>query len=73
MNDTGEQLAMDFVQHGAKYKATTDGPETTEQCVRVKWLDAVDAHEAFSEVGLVGDQNKACQPTTPSGGIPWID
>lgn len=65
MTETGEQLAMDVVQHGGKYKATANDPEKTEQFVRVKWLDAVDANKAFSEVGLFGNQNTVCQPTTP--------
>lgn len=65
MTETGEQLAMDVVQHGAKYKATADDPEKTEQFVRVRWLDALDANKAFSEVGLFGNQNTVCQPTTP--------
>ena len=65
MTEAGEQLAKDVVQHGAKYKATADDPEKTEQFVRVKWLDTVDASQAFSEVGLFGNQNTVCQPTTP--------
>jgi hypothetical protein len=65
MTETGEQLAMDVVQHGAKYKATADDPEQTEQFVRVRWLASVDANNAFSEVGLFGNQNTVCQPTTP--------
>jgi len=65
MTDTGEHLAMDVVQHGEKYKATADDPEKTEQFVRVKWLDTVDANKAFAEVGLFGNQNTVCQPTTP--------
>lgn len=65
MTDAGEQLAMDVVQHGEKYKGTADDPEKTEQFVRVKWLDAVDTNKAFSEVGLFGNQNTVCQPTTP--------
>jgi Endonuclease NucS len=65
MTEADEQLAMDVVQHGAKYKATADDPEKTEQFVRVKWLDSVDANKAFSEVGLFGNQNTVCQPTTP--------
>jgi hypothetical protein len=65
MTEAGEQLAMDVVQHGARYKANADDPEKTEQFVRVKWLDAVDANKAFSEVGLFGNQNTVCQPTTP--------
>jgi len=42
-----------------------DAPEKTEQFVRVKWLDAVDSNKAFSELGLFGNQNTVCQPTTP--------
>lgn len=65
MTEIGEQLAMDVVQHGEKYKATANDPEKTEQFVRVKWLDAVDANKAFTEVGLFGNQNTVCLPTTP--------
>jgi hypothetical protein len=39
MTQAGEQLAMDVVQHGAKYKATADDAEKTESFVHVKWLD----------------------------------
>jgi hypothetical protein len=28
-------------------------------------MDTVDASKAFSEVGLFGNQNTVCQPTTP--------
>jgi hypothetical protein len=67
MTVTGEQLAMDVVQHGEKYKASASDPEKTEQFVRVKWLDTVDANQAFAEVGLFGNQNTVCQPTMPMG------
>ena len=65
MTESGEQLAMDVVQHGAKYKLTADDPEKTEWFVRVRWLHTVEASKAFSEVGLFGNQNTVCQPTTP--------
>jgi hypothetical protein len=65
MTDAGKQLAMDVVQHGEQYKARADDPEKTEQFVCVKWLDTVDANKAFNEVGLFGNQNTVCQPTTP--------
>ena len=63
--EAGERLAMDVVQHGEKYKAQADDPEKTERFVRVKWLDTVQANKAFNEVGLFGNQNTVCQPTTP--------
>lgn len=63
--EAGDQLAMDVVQHGARYKQTAGNPALAEYFVRVRWLDAVDANHAFYEVGLFGNQNTVCQPTTP--------
>lgn len=63
--ESGERLAMDVVKHGAKYRATADDPERAEHFVRVKWLDTVDSRQAFNEVGLFGNQNTVCQPSTP--------
>jgi hypothetical protein len=63
--DTGERLAMDVLKHGDQYKATADDPELSEYFVRVKWLRTVPAAKAFNELGLFGNQNTVCQPTTP--------
>jgi len=63
--ETGDRLAMDVVKHGEQYRATAGDPDLTEYFVRVKWLDALDAGKAFNEVGLFGNQNTVCQPTTP--------
>jgi hypothetical protein len=63
--EAGEQLAMDVLKHGEKYRAVADDPERSEYFVRVKWLDTVDSNRAFNEVGLFGNQNTVCKPTTP--------
>ena len=63
--EAGEQLAMNVVRHGEKYRATADNLDLAEYFVCVKWLDAVDSHKAFNEVGLFGNQNTVCQPMTP--------
>lgn len=63
--DTGERLAMDVLKHGDQYKATADDPELSEYFVRVQWLHTVPAAKAFNELGLFGNQNTVCQPTTP--------
>lgn len=63
--DQGEHSVMEVTQHGAKYKATADTPELSEYFVKVKWVETVDASQAFNEVGLFGNQNTVCQPTTP--------
>lgn len=39
--------------------------ETLEYVVPVRWLASFPASQAFSEVGLFGNQNTVCKPTTP--------
>lgn len=63
--EDGEHLAMDVLKHGEQYKATANDPELSEYFVRVKWLHTVPAAKAFNELGLFGNQNTVCQPTTP--------
>lgn len=53
------------LQHGGKYKALASTPELSEYFVKVKWIDTREANKAFNEVGLFGNQNTVCQPTTP--------
>ncbi len=65
LTDQGEALALDVLTHGAVYRGQADDEERAEQFVRVKWLSAVPASQAFNEVGLFGNQNTVCQPTTP--------
>jgi len=40
-------------------------PDASLAFVRVEWLDTVPENKAFNEVGLFGNQNTVCQPTTP--------
>lgn len=62
----GQKPALDVLQTAAHLKETADDPEKAEHFVPVKWLEAVDnPNEAFDEVGLFGNQNTVCQPTTP--------
>jgi len=62
---SGDQPALEVLQHGHRYKARADDPEKTEYFVRVQWLDTVPESKAFNEVGLFGNQNTVCKPTTP--------
>ncbi len=61
----GEKLAMDVLQHGDAYRKNADDPDLAEYFVRVKWLDVREARNAVNEVGLFGNQNTVCKPTTP--------
>ncbi|MBS9405581.1 hypothetical protein KG088_18460 [Halomonas sp. TRM85114] len=39
--------------------------DEAEYLVPVRWLHTVSCKEAFSEVGLFGNQKTVCKPTTP--------
>lgn len=50
----------------AKYiEQFKDDPDMCEYFVPVKWLQTVPLERAAYEVGLFGNQNSVCQPTTP--------
>jgi hypothetical protein len=63
--ESGEQPALDVLTDGARYRKFADDPDKTEQFVRVDWLDTVPVERAINELGLFGNQNTVCQPTTP--------
>lgn len=63
--DKGERAALEALSTASRLRETADDPDRAEQFVRVKWLDTVPAEKAFNEVGLFGNQNTVCQPTTP--------
>lgn len=62
---SGEQPALMELKHAEKYRLTADDAERAEYFVRVKWLDTVVENKAINEIGLFGNQNTVCQPTTP--------
>jgi hypothetical protein len=59
------QPALVALKHADKYQLTADDPERAECFVRVRWLNTVPESKAINEVGLFGNQNTVCQPTTP--------
>lgn len=65
LTDGGEQPALLTLRHADKYRLTCEDPELAEYFVRVRWLDTVPENKAVNEVGLFGNQNTVCQPTTP--------
>ncbi|KPF48324.1 nuclease [beta proteobacterium AAP121] len=62
---SGEKPALMVLKHAEKYRLTADDVERAEYFVRVKWLDTVAENKAINEIGLFGNQNTVCQPTTP--------
>lgn len=61
----GEKPALDVLIFADHYRKNADNPDNAEYFVRVDWLDTVPKEEAVNEVGLFGNQNTVCQPTTP--------
>ena len=62
---SGERYAMDVLRNGERYREHADNSEMAEYFVRVQWLEAVPEANAFREIGLFGNQNTVCRPTTP--------
>ena len=62
---SGERPALDVLKHADLYRRNADDSEKAEYFVRVAWLDTVPESKAVNEVGLFGNQNTVCQPTTP--------
>lgn len=58
----GERPALEVLKNADRYRS--DDPEKTEHFVRVQWLDTVPEAAAVDEVGLFGNQNTVCRPTT---------
>lgn len=61
----GDRPCLEVLKDAVQLRRTADDPEKAEYFVRVAWLDTVSEEKAFREVGLFGNQNSVCQPTTP--------
>ena len=63
--DGVERPCLEVLEHAGVYRKSADNPETSEYFVRIIWIETRDLQHAFHEVGLFGNQNTVCQPTTP--------
>ena len=61
----GEKPCLDVLKDATHYRKHSGDPERAEYFVRMKWLETVPENKAVNEVGLFGNQNTVCQPTTP--------
>ena len=62
---TGERSVLDVIKSADHLRKSAKEPERAEYFVRIAWNDTVSEDNAFNEVGLFGNQNTVCQPTTP--------
>lgn len=65
MTPAGERPCLEVLKFADLYKRHAGDPEKAEYFVRVEWLDTVPANRAINELGLFGNQNTVCQPSTP--------
>lgn len=64
--DGAPRSVYDALKFGAKYRERAEHePENAEHFIRVRWSDTLPEEQAFNEVGLFGNQNTVCQPTSP--------
>lgn len=62
---TGVMQILDLVSRGTYHRQFVDDEERTEYFVPVRWLDKKPIDQAVQELGMFGNQNTVCKPTTP--------
>lgn len=62
---SGPALALNTLKEGTYHREYVSDPERCEYFIPVQWLQAVPIEQAISEIGLFGNQNTVCKPTTP--------
>ena len=62
---SGIRPALEVLKHAEHYKPNADDSDKSEYFVSVDWLDSVPESNAVNEIGLFGNQNTVCRPTTP--------
>lgn len=60
----GEVPVLDIVKGGKYHREFLNDPERCEYFVPVQWLQTVPLEKAVHEIGLFGNQNTVCKPTT---------
>jgi hypothetical protein len=61
----GERLANEVLKESHYNREYVNDPERMEYFVPVRWLHTVSLENAINEIGLFGNQNTVCKPTTP--------
>ena len=63
--EEGDQPATEVLQGGNYHRQYADDPERMEYFVPIRWLHSVPLEQAVNEIGMFGNQNTVCKPTTP--------
>jgi hypothetical protein len=62
----GDRPALDVLKGADYHRGFVNDPEKSEYFVPVDWLQTVPLDKAIHEVGMFGNQNTVCKPTTPT-------
>ena len=66
VDSNGAELpVLDVAKRGSYHREFLEDPEKCEYFVPVHWLETVPSKAAIYEIGLFGNQNTVCKPTTP--------
>jgi hypothetical protein len=61
----GEIPILEVAKNGNYHAEYFNNPELCEYFVPIQWLQTLPIDQAFQEIGLFGNQNTVCKPTTP--------
>ncbi|MFY9854528.1 MAG: nuclease [Terracidiphilus sp.] len=61
----GDVSVLDVIDSASYHLSYVDDQEKTEYFVPVRWLQTVPLDSAIQEIGMFGNQNTVCKPTTP--------
>lgn len=65
MTADGEKSVLEVATGGSYHQEFMNDPERCEYFVPVHWLQTVPLENAVQEIGMFGNQNTVCKPTTP--------
>jgi hypothetical protein len=65
MTPEGEVPVLEVARGGSYHHELANDPERCEYFVPIQWLQTVPLESSFQEIGLFGNQNTVCKPTTP--------
>jgi hypothetical protein len=61
----GDAPVLEVAKGGSYHAEFINDPERCEYFVPIRWLQTVPLEKAVNEIGLFGNQNTVCKPTTP--------
>jgi hypothetical protein len=61
----GDKPALEVLTGASYHREDAGDPDRSDYFVPMEWLDAVPLNQAVQEVGMFGNQNTVCKPTTP--------